>query len=108
MRDLTKILDVTSEDAEGEDLLNEWYALATKIQHHQFPPLVVEEVTDDGETFIAVRCPHCGLIVSEGEELVSVDWTTRYTRSGMAEDVDTGNGSFPFSYDRESNFESLH
>lgn len=30
-----------------------------------FPALVVEEVTDDGETFMALRCPRCDGIVSD-------------------------------------------
>ena len=31
------------------------------------PALVEEEVTDDGETYMALRCPRCGVLVDEGE-----------------------------------------
>ena len=32
-----------------------------------FPRLVVDTVTDDGETYMALRCPRCGLTVDDGE-----------------------------------------
>lgn len=41
-----------------------------------FPRLVEDEVTDDGETFKALRCPRCYSIVSEGELFAhGIGWT---------------------------------
>jgi hypothetical protein len=32
-----------------------------------FPRLVEEEVTDDGETYMALRCPRCEGLISDGD-----------------------------------------
>jgi uncharacterized C2H2 Zn-finger protein len=32
-----------------------------------FPALIAEEVTDDDETYMALRCPRCGHLIEEGD-----------------------------------------
>lgn len=39
---------------------------AVRGASHQAPALVEEEVTDDGETYMALRCPRCSGLVDEG------------------------------------------
>ncbi|QHC68724.1 hypothetical protein GSU68_18625 (plasmid) [Rathayibacter sp. VKM Ac-2759] len=43
------------------------------------PVLTVETVTDDGETYQALRCPVCARLVSDGGELRAVDVSTRWS-----------------------------
>ncbi|CAM5530620.1 hypothetical protein [Leifsonia shinshuensis] len=45
--------------------------LMDAIRVAEFPALVAEEVEDDRETFLAVRCPRCGDLV-ESEDLRAV------------------------------------
>jgi hypothetical protein len=49
------------------------------IERATFPELVVETLTDDGGTYEAVRCPVCGLLVNDSEDLYAVDVSLRWT-----------------------------
>lgn len=42
------------------------------------PELVTVTVTDDGETYEALRCPVCGLLVNDGGDLHAVDLSERW------------------------------
>lgn len=42
------------------------------------PELVVERVTDDRETYDALRCPTCGYLVDDTEDLSAVDVSERW------------------------------
>jgi uncharacterized C2H2 Zn-finger protein len=64
-------------ETEGDKLIEQWYALAEKIGRTAFPALRVEEITDDGETYDALRCPRCGDLV-DGDELAAVDQSIRW------------------------------
>lgn len=63
----------------GDALIASIDTLFTQIREFEFPRLTVETVTDDGETFTAIRCPRCGHLVDEGE-LVAVDFTERWNK----------------------------
>lgn len=54
-------------DTEGDALIAALGAAQSAVRAHTFPALVEEEVTDDGETFMALRCPRCDGIVSDGD-----------------------------------------
>lgn len=43
------------------------------------PVLTVETVTDDGETYPALRCPVCGQLVTDSGDLYAVDVSTRWS-----------------------------
>lgn len=43
------------------------------------PVLTIETVSDDGETYQALRCPVCARLVSDGGELRAVDVSTRWS-----------------------------
>ncbi|QHC60982.1 hypothetical protein [Rathayibacter sp. VKM Ac-2760] len=45
------------------------------------PVLTVETITDDGETYQALRYPVCARLVSDGGELRAVDVSTRWSRA---------------------------
>lgn len=45
------------------------------------PELVEETVTDDGETYQALRCPTCGHLVDDGDEFYAVDVSERWSRA---------------------------
>lgn len=46
------------------------------IRSASFPRLTVENVTDDGETFVALRCPVCGSLVTD-EDLALIQVSER-------------------------------
>jgi len=51
-----------------EDALIQAYEDAKKnLAAAAFPALMVEQVTDDDETYIALRCPRCGDLIEEGD-----------------------------------------
>lgn len=60
-----------AEDETGSDLIAQRHHLDAKIRAFEFPRLMEEEVTDDGETYDALRCPECKSIV-DSESLVAV------------------------------------
>lgn len=68
-----------------DDLIAQADVLFDKIRGADFPALTVEEVTDDGETFTALRCPRCGRLV-DADSLHAVDFAERWT---SASDVDS-------------------
>lgn len=72
-----------------------------------YPALTAENVTDDGETFPAVRCPWCDQIVSEGEELIVVDEAERWTRVDGNE-YDHDRHTIDPAYDGYGDYETLH
>lgn len=69
----------------GDALIEQREELEAKIRSTQFPELVEEEVTDDGETYMALRCPRCGLLVDD-TNLAAVDEATRWTYSEGTDD----------------------
>lgn len=50
----------------GDALIAQWEALEDTIRQTAFPALVEEEVTDDGETYMALRCTRCGTLAGAG------------------------------------------
>lgn len=95
-------------DPVGQRLITKFYELAKEIEQHQFPAAIVGETTDDGETFAVIRCPHCSAILSEGEALVVIDWSTRLTESDPIYDTHFEQSRVPFSYDENGHFDTLH
>lgn len=49
--------------AHGDALIEAYYAAQNDLRGHAFPALNPETVTDDGETYEALRCPRCGGLV---------------------------------------------
>ena len=68
-------------DATPEGALNLFNALGSLMSHAKFPEIIVESVTDDGETYLGARCPHCKMLFAE-DTLIAVDWGTRWSYSG--------------------------
>jgi uncharacterized C2H2 Zn-finger protein len=56
----------------GDKLITDYYLLQAEVRAFRFPELLVEEVTDDGETFMALRCPRCRDLVTGEDELKAV------------------------------------
>lgn len=50
----------------GEELIDVYATTQTLIRGTEFPALAEEEVTDDGETYMALRCPVCEHLVDDG------------------------------------------
>ena len=48
-------------------LIAQWEQLKEDLRAATFPALVVEQVTDDGETYTALRCPRCGRLIARGD-----------------------------------------
>lgn len=55
----------------ADKLIERLGALYKEIRAAQFPRLMVETVTDDGETFEALRCPRCQGLV-DADDLYAV------------------------------------
>jgi hypothetical protein len=53
----------------GDALITAYEAAQMELRDatDSFPRLAEETVTDDGETYLALRCPRCGNIVSDGD-----------------------------------------
>lgn len=66
------------------------------LKEAEFPRLTEEEITDDGETYMALRCPRCGGSISEGGELFAhgVGWTQEENEPLGEWDFDHGTVSF--------------
>jgi hypothetical protein len=81
--------DVTIEHHPFDDLVEAWgqAEAALKNPDTPAPALEVTEVTDDGETWTALRCPRCGSIV-DPYELIAVDMSIRWNRSDDIGDED--------------------
>ena len=66
------------EEHPGDLLIAEYARLQQAIRDTEFPILVQETVTDDGETWEALRCPRCDGIISNAGDLIAVspaeDW----------------------------------
>ncbi|WP_336652979.1 MULTISPECIES: hypothetical protein [unclassified Leucobacter] len=69
----------------GDDLIVQIAKLQQSLRDHPFPALQVEEVTDDGETYTAIRCPRCDSLV-DADDLYAVDTCDRQS---PAESLDT-------------------
>lgn len=63
---------------EGDALIARYFELEVEIRSAQFPKLAVEEVTDGGETYMALRCPRCGSLATE-DNLAAVDRALRWS-----------------------------
>ncbi len=87
-----------------DDLIAQIGELFEKIRAAEFPELTVEEVTDDGETFTALRCPRCDRLV-DADDLYAVDFAERWT---SADDVDIDSAidyrEIRFSFDELGEF----
>lgn len=68
-----------------DTLIARYEALAEEIRHAEAPRLTVEEVTDDGETFMALRCPRCGTL-ADYDNLAAVDQSTRWNYADAPDD----------------------
>jgi hypothetical protein len=58
---------MTATDTTGDALIAALAAAQTAVRNHTFPQLIEEEVTDDGETYMALRCPRCDYLVDDGD-----------------------------------------
>jgi hypothetical protein len=71
----------------GEELIALHDEILARIEAHQFPELVEEDVTDDRETYRGLRCPVCGNLVDGGESLYAVEIGHRSTRAEVSTDL---------------------
>lgn len=71
------------EKVEGDALIRIYETAQKMVREAVFPALIEEEVTDDRETFMALRCPRCGQLV---DELYAVSPAEAWSPS---EDVDS-------------------
>lgn len=76
------------------------------VRNTEYPALVVEEITDDGETYDGMRCPWCGTDVANADELVALDENDRIT-TFAADDFDWERHSVTTIYDGIGQFDGL-
>ena len=82
----------------GDDLILEFIALPDRIRAIEFPALYLDAVTDDGETFVGLRCPRCGQLVDD-DSLTAVDMDLRHAE--MDGDVWTAIDEQTFTFSAE-------
>lgn len=76
---------MTIETHPGDALIAEYERLENLIRQATFPQLEVEEVTDGGETYMALRCPRCGGLADDGN-LAAVDRSMRWNYADAPDD----------------------
>lgn len=76
---------MTVNEHPGDDLIAYLAVLQEEIRGMAFPALAEEEVTDDGETYTALRCPRCGMLAGEGN-LAAVDLSERWSYADEPDD----------------------
>lgn len=74
------------------------------VEAFEFPALAEAEVTDDGETYQALRCPWCGAVLTGEEDIAAVDQAERWTRSDWIGDEDFQRHQLPISFDDRGEF----
>lgn len=67
-----------------DDLIDTYQAAKRALYDATFPALLIEEVTADGETYMALRCPRCERLVN-AESLCAVSPAESWD---YAEDID--------------------
>lgn len=80
--------------------------VTTLVRDTEYPCLVVEQITDDGETYEGMRCPWCGTDVANADELVALDENDRIT-TFTADDFDWEHHSVSTIYDQPGEFDGL-
>lgn len=73
----------------GPELVTLFHAVMTALPKADYPQLIEEQVTDDGETYDAVRCPVCGSLVSDSDDIYAVDVALRWTSAEFRTDYST-------------------
>ena len=91
---------MTIESVTGDGLIARIAELQSIVREYKFPELQIETVTDDGETYEALRCPRCGNLATE-DDLYAVDTTDRWNGCG---DIDVDNRDISFSSDGSGEF----
>lgn len=69
----------------GDALIQAYADAQAALRAHSFPALTPETVTDDGETYEALRCPRCGQIV-EGPDLYAVSPAEHWAPGDVIDD----------------------
>jgi hypothetical protein len=76
------------------------------VRDTSHPPLRVEQITDDGETYQGMRCPWCGTDIANAEELAALDENDRVTTL-TADDFDWERHCIETVYDQSGEFTGL-
>jgi hypothetical protein len=94
---------------EGRRLMQQLDQTIIALGAHNFPRLRIAAITDDGEHYMGLRCPHCQVDVNSGEHLVSVDVAFRGTISEtMSDDELIDAVPVHFEYESGAEFNGLH
>lgn len=81
-----------------------FHRLADALPSAEFPEIIVESVTDDGETFMGARCPYCKTLLSD-DGVTVIDWGTRET---VSDDVNAEVLTFSVDYGNRIEAKFLH
>lgn len=69
-----------------------------------FPALIEAAVTDDGETYRALRCPWCDSLITGDADLAAVDYAERLSYSNLIGDAEFDRSSVSFDYSGDADF----
>lgn len=103
-----KTAAILVDSLDADTMLAVFYAAGNKLKLMSFPAIVVNEFDEDedGETITTLRCPRCHSRIHEHQDdLVVVDWDTRWTTYPSFDFADRG---ISFDYDGEQNYEHLY
>lgn len=90
----------------GDQLIAEYESIQKAIRDYAFPALLEEEVTDDGETFMALRCPRCDGLVTNAGDLFAISPAEHWAESDDIGDWQMDHQSITFDSSEHPDLES--
>lgn len=85
--------------AHGDALIAAYEQAQAALRAHAFPALEMETVTDDGETYEALRCPRCGILVDGPDDLYAVSPSEHWASAEVIDDAAFDYGRVRFGSD---------
>jgi hypothetical protein len=97
-------MSAVSKFPEAEAAVAAWEQAETTIRSFLFPALIEAKITDDGETYDALRCPWCDAVITGDNDVSAVDMAERWNASTEIDDEDFQHKQLPFYFDADSEF----
>lgn len=97
----------TIEAHSGDALIAEYERLENAVRQTVFPRLFVDEVEDDGETSMGLRCPRCGTLAT-ADNLAAVDRSTRWNYASEPDDDAFDHRRITFNGEGDDHEETLY
>lgn len=77
-----------------------------RLRNAEFPEMIAHDVWDDGESYLALRCPRCESSSPDSSGIMAVDLSERWTTGD--EEIDEERHAVSFTYDETAEYEGSH